>query len=235
MVHTYSTRLKALCFLTLYKMPNNKIKSRYGPKGTAAVKALQMAKDNKKKLRNLQHEKKFINKEEDDLTVSDNGVFKMLNSIAIGDTATTREGRKLLMKKLRTSFRMENNPDVSVNATNIRIIIFKDTMSNGTGLPALTDLLNSQNILSFISVSNIPQYQILFDRMYNISNNGNTPLIIRKINKYKMNIPVWFSDNSDTDNSIQKNALILFMMSDRSPAENPPLVSYKSRIRFIDN
>ena len=200
--------------------------------GSIATKALKIATANKNKLKNLQHELKFIDTDQAaQLVVSDVGIFILLNGVPTGDTNNEREGRKTLLKKLRLNYELIHNPARSTS--NIRMMIIKDTMNNGSGLPVTTDLLNSADISAQITANNIPQYKVMWDKLHELSNAFKPCMVRRKFKKFS--IPVWHNTNTGNDDSIQKNAVFLFLISDVPAGDSPPTIIFRNRIRFIDN
>ncbi len=222
-------------------MPAGKFYRYSKGKGASSIKAttsqkasmaLVIANRNKKKLSSyLQHEKKFIDVNQTIFEIPDTGFVHMLNGVAVGDSFTQREGRNVLIKNLWLRFELILATDRA--SSNIRLMIIKDTMNNGSGLPSLDDILDSVTISSHYDVNNMPQYVKLYDRTWELAD-GNHPCFVRQ-KKITKDIKVSFSNNTADVNSIQKNAIFLVGISDVPTAQNPPEMIYRSRIRFIDN
>ncbi len=197
-----------------------------------AILAYDMAQCNKKKLTSyLQHEKKFIDVNQSIFEINDTGFVHMLNGVAVGDSFTQREGRNTLIKNLWLRFELILATDRA--SSNVRLMIIKDTMNNGSGLPSLDDILDSVTISSHYDVNNMPQYIKLYDRTWEMAD-GNHPCFVRQ-KRITKDIKVSYSNNTADVNSIQKNAIFLVGISDVPTGQNPPEMIYRSRIRFIDN
>jgi len=231
--------LKIWAFLRYYMSMSIKAahKRRFGSRikintSQKAQLALNIANKNTKKLSNsLQGEKKFIDNENAGFVVTDAGTIFLLNGVGVGDTSSTREGRRTLLKHIKFNFELVHDP--LITTSNVRIILLKDSMNNGGGLPAILDILNSDDVSSQYTVNNIPQYTILWDRVFELSNVFK-PCIVRT-KKKKLKINVWHNNNGSGNDSIQKNAIFLLALSDVPVANNPPTMIYRNRFRFIDN
>ncbi len=176
-----------------------------------AILAYDMAQRNKKKLTSyLQHEKKFIDVNQSIFEINDTGFVHMLNGVAVGDSFTQREGRNTLIKNLWLRFELILATDRA--SSNVRLMIIKDTMNNGSGLPSLDDILDSVTISSHYDVNNMPQYIKLYDRIWEMAD-GNHPCFVRQ-KRITKDIKVSYSNNTADVNSIQKNAIFLVGISD---------------------
>lgn len=84
-----------------------------------------------------------------------------------GTGPNERIGRKLTIKKLmiKGMLRNVNSGDAAQAADVVRVIVFQDTQANGT-LPALSNLLDAGNILSFNDLENSGRFRVLKEKKF---------------------------------------------------------------------
>jgi len=87
----------------------------------------------------------------------------LLNGLTPGSTATTRIGRKIVMKSLYLRYSL-SLAATSTGGSPVRIIIFYDKQANAT-LPAITDLLEVSNFNSTNNLSNRDRFVVLCDHV----------------------------------------------------------------------
>jgi len=107
-----------------------------------------------------------------DLTTNNSGkitagtaanVLTLLNGCAQGTTASTRLGRRILMKSLLIRWHFAINTTTAGNDS-IRVLIIYDSQTNGTA-PAATDVLLTDEFGSPMNLSNSRRFKVLIDEL----------------------------------------------------------------------
>lgn len=165
-------------------------------------------------------------------TISSSGTFLLLNGIAQGDAAQTRDGAQARLKSLESSANFTLNA-AATNAT-IRCIIFIDLQTDAT-TPALADVLDNSGLTDPTYASRNLDYRnrflILKDYRFSLSSTG----MQRKNwhNYRKLDLKTVYSGTGATIASIRSQPLYILYVSDS--ASNNPAITAHHRIRFIDN
>lgn len=155
------------------------------------------------------------------------GTFVLLNGLATGDTASTRDGRQVRFKSIQ--HKMILNLNASASATTVRCIFLIDTQPNEAA-PAAADVLQSVGLVAPRNLDYRKRFVILKDQNYRV----NTDMPERTVSWYRnLDMKTVYDDGGDTIASITTNSLYMLMLSDE--AANTPTVTYYTRLRFIDN
>lgn len=165
-------------------------------------------------------------------TPSTSGVVTTLAAIAQGDTDQTRSGNSILAKSLYLQYTMKQH--ASASETFVRMVIFRDLQQISDTAPSIGDILDSTFSSQYwlAPLNNefgVGRFQVLADRRFSFSGNGNECRI------GKLYIPLKFHIryNGSTVSDIQKNGLYMIMVS--SEATNTPTVEHVARLTFVDN
>ncbi|AUM61860.1 Rep [uncultured virus] len=163
------------------------------------------------------------------------GTMVLLNGAGLGDGATEREGRNILVKSIQSKLSVKMDPDAV--STICRLIFFYDRQVNAVA-PAVGDLLDltttgaANGIVALRNLNNRARFDIILDRRFVIAN-GNEPQYF--FNKYmkQMKKAVYNAGVAGTVADINTNALYMCMICDETT--ETPLIYGTIRIRFIDN
>lgn len=115
-------------------------------------------------------ELKFHDVDLDDAVITAAGtVTATINIIAQGVTETQRVGRKCTITNINWRYDITMNDTVTADSTSevVRIILYQDTQCNGAAA-AVTDLLESDNYLSFNNLANKTRFRVLLDRTHDM-------------------------------------------------------------------
>lgn len=185
-------------------------------------------------------EKKTIDVDPTNFTVTSTASSALLNGTAIGTDFTDRIGRKIIMKSLYIRFFLQ--PQDSVTQDNqTRILIVYDRQSNGAA-PIITDVLKSSSPMAQVNLNNRDRFQILWDKCWfmGASNNTATQAVSPSPNGFcgkkfkRLNHEVLYGGTTSAIASIQTGSIYIFALSDRA-ATDGALFSYSTRIRFADS
>lgn len=158
------------------------------------------------------------------------GAITCISDMAQGDTSITREGLQIQPRHLQ--YRLVNTiDDASTTSVVSRIIIFMDTEQHGT-IPTVAQLLESDDVNSFIEHDSRPRFRVLRDITISLSRNGNNQRYITGIIKFGKNFRIDYQGTGTGDASMGKNNLYVYRVS--SDNTNTPTLSFYSRMRFVD-
>lgn len=162
--------------------------------------------------------------------VSNSGVVLSLCHNEDGSGPDDRIGNKITAKSVYLQVRQLQHAS-AVQGSCVRYILFYDTQQVADGVPAVSDVLDSQfsqqYALAPLSAVNGGRFQVIRDVKVNCPNDVGQKYF--KIYK-KLNLNIRFNGASSAD--INKNILYLLIVSDESA--NTPNVSFTSRVRYID-
>lgn len=155
------------------------------------------------------------------------GVVYPLVIVPQGLGASDRTGNSIKVTSLLLRYAIA----AGLSNCHCRVMVFRDNQQIGDTTPALGDVLQFVDIYSPLDAStNVGRFSILYDKTHNLVVGGDsaqTNLI--KVFK-KLNTRVRFNGSALTD--IQKNGLYMAFLSDNA---NNPQLTYRSRVRFVDN
>lgn len=163
--------------------------------------------------------------------VSTTGTLTLLNGLAEGDSATTRDGRQVLFKSIQMYVRGTLNG--SATNTTIRSIIFLDRQPNEAA-PTMAALLATTvagGVDAFRNLDNRKRFVILHDSRMVVSTDF--PEKVHEHYKKMKLVTQYDSGNAGTIADITSNSLYMLQVSDE--ATNTPTQIFNVRLRFIDN
>lgn len=162
------------------------------------------------------------------------GVFTsgvLLNGMAQGDSAQTREGRVILMKKLQLCWSVYL-AGASTGGAPFRIKVVYDKQSNGAA-PAITDILQNDDFHAFNNLFSNPRFVTLYDHITPpISATGEYCQAGKVL--IPMNLQCHYSGTGGTIGSINSGAIYIFCAQQSQIKIGNPALSFQSRIRFTD-
>lgn len=94
------------------------------------------------------------------------GTFTLLNDIAVGDLATSRDGNDINATSIQWRIRVVGDVDLALNGMMLRHIIFWDAQANGAA-PVLADLLDlntvTVGVIAPYNRDNQKRFKIVYD------------------------------------------------------------------------
>lgn len=193
-------------------------------------------------------ETKFLDTSIGDTATTVTGVILnsgTINVIPQGVTESSRVGRKCTL----TSIHIKGKVRLGVTATSseacnlYRIIVYQDKQANGA-TAAVSDILETTDILSFRNLENTGRFVIHYDETKAINanagaGNGTTNTFSETMHFFrfnkKCNIPLEFDNSASTGaiGTIRSNNLgMLILCQDAAVA---PVCQFEVRVRFSDN
>lgn len=160
------------------------------------------------------------------------GIITQLTNIAQGDTKSTRDGDQVKLTQIYVNGIIQKH--ASATATSVRILLVMDKQTNGA-IYTLADLLEdtsaSDNIVSANNLDNKFRFKVLYDKVFNVSNSGESR---RKYKIFKkLPIKIRYDGNAGDITDITSWSLSLVAIADE--ATNTPGHTFFARLRFVDN
>lgn len=164
-----------------------------------------------------------------------------LCTIAQGDGESERDGKKVTLKTLLVTVILRTADNVGVENA-IRLLVVKDTQSNGAQLtpsyvlespPQTIDTLSTHRNLQYTT-----RFNVLYDKIhylkttpfYSTQVSGSSPIKVIKLAFDLNNTVVNYTDTSASISNIMDNSYHLMAVADRNATVT---MSYSSRVRFI--
>lgn len=167
----------------------------------------------------------------------------LLNGLSQGTDATTRIGRKVLMKSLlvrvtvsMTTLAAGTQPAGAIGGQ-VRFLCIYDSQSNGAA-PIASDILSqvtTDTVVSPMNLNNRERFKILFDKYVTIDPQGPQSATLKCYKKF--NLPIIFNGgNAGTIADIQTGSIYILAAAtcQATAAFNCETNGY-SRIRFLDD
>lgn len=157
----------------------------------------------------------------------------LLNGIANGTDASTRIGRKAIMKTilLRVNFSMAAT---STRGGAFRILVVYDKQTNAAA-PAITDILVTDNFNSANNLSNRDRFVTIFDQITDPVDAGgpcsNGVVLYKKINLETL----WNAGTTAAVGSIASGAIYMFIAQTGGILVANPSLVVNARVRYTDN
>ncbi len=155
-----------------------------------------------------------------------------LTNLIQGDGNTTRDGNQIKVTHIQLKYFFTMNAS-AVN-TCCRILLVLDKQTNAaiyTANQLLKDVSVNDNVNSPFEENHRRRFTILYDRVHDLSDNGNQIGRGRKF--IKLNIPVRYSANAGNIGDLPERSVSLVHMSTEST--NTPLLNAFVRLLFVDN
>lgn len=213
---------------------NNKNKKGRRPRKYAKPMRYKVADMAYKAFRGFQYIKGLVNSEtffivnSASSTPDTSGSVIHLSPVSIGDGQSARTGNSILAKNLFG--RIVFNQNVTAVTTRIRFLILRDTQQIGDTSPAVTDVLNSADVLSPLNATLYPgRFNILYDQLI-LLDDTLRQTCSRKI-YIKLNNHIKYNGSATSD--IAKNGLYMLMIS--TQGTNTPTVDYNLKLSYHDN
>lgn len=157
----------------------------------------------------------------------------LLNGVVQGSDATTRIGRKIIMRSMLIRMKQRLQATTTGGCA-IRVLCVYDKQANATA-PAITDILLADDFNAPNNLNNRDRFVTLFDKVLEpLSVAGNVESGIVQYNP--INLETMFnSGNAGTVGDITSGSVYLFAAQSGQALVAAPTVIFRSRIRFVDN
>jgi len=160
-------------------------------------------------------------------------VVTLLNGVAQGTTASTRLGRRIVMRSLLLKYQVSLVPTSAGNSP-IRVLVVYDAQANATA-PAATDVLLTNEITSPMNLSNSRRFKTLCDEVIPCIGTAG-PQACLWTRYIKMNLNTEFNTGSaGTVGDIQSGSVYMLTLQNGQIITASPTANMYSRIRFSDN
>lgn len=157
------------------------------------------------------------------------GDISSLNLIAQGDGDSGRTGNSIFVRGLSIQGNMSRNsagtyPDGQV----VKLMVVMDTQQVGDTSPAITDIIESNGVNSFLNSDTVGRFQVLYNKRITLDTQH--PNVLIKFNK-SMRHHIRFNGSGASD--VQKGGLYVLALSNEST--NAPTVGLQCRLTYHDN
>jgi len=167
--------------------------------------------------------------------IDDNGTVFRLCTVPVGDQETERIGDSI--KTMRVSGRLFITQNESAQKTALRCILFRGKQERGEdyavsgGDNYILSTTATQTYLAPKSENKKYASKILYDKLYHMSNNGNSSLILNW--NFKLFGHVQYTSSDDTGETIEDGGLYLLVISNETT--NTPSFNAELRFTYTDN
>lgn len=160
-----------------------------------------------------------------------------LSLIPQGDTESTRDGRKAVIKSIQLRGNLIYAPGAGATAaTTVYLYIILDTQCNGAAA-AVTDVFTSSAMgTNFINLANSGRFRIIKKLSYTFNPSAGATTAyndeIRKVEYFKRcNIPMQWSSTTGAITEIRSNNI--FLMAGSTNSDDAVTASLNARLRFV--
>ncbi len=188
-------------------------------------------------------ELKFFDSTNTNATIGTTGAITgSINLVPQGIAENQRIGRKIQIRSIACRWWynlpvQQDQADIPSGDT-LRIIVFLDRQANGANA-AVTDILETAQIESYINLANKNRFQIIMDRKYTLNrqvavtdgtNQSTTPLFQFNDQWYKkLNIPVEFNSTAGAITEVRSNNFAMLYISQNGKVG---VGTQRTRIRY---
>lgn len=160
-------------------------------------------------------------------------VAQLLNGLAPGSTASTRIGRKVIMRSLLFKYRYSLQP-TTTQGGKVRIMLVYDKQANAAA-PVATDILLSTNFTSQNNLSNRDRFVVLCDHISEpISVNGNWTGTGEVYKRFSLET-MFNAGTAGTIGDITSGSVYLVYGTTSTFGVAAPSIDWDSRVRYVDN
>lgn len=169
---------------------------------------------------------------------STTGSATLLNGCFQGTTASTRIGRKLMIR--RVDLVLQPSPSATTGLEHAAILLVVDRQPNG-GTFNSTDLLTFASSLALPNPNEFERFSVVarWDTVFNGNSVGaqgpatQNPIVLEQI---PVSVPTFFNaGNAGTIGDIQTNALFLYAIGNQAAGATNPVIAGYCRIWFTDS
>lgn len=155
----------------------------------------------------------------------------LLNGVATGDDGVSRDGRKVLFKKILVKA-LHKVANTSNGTSMFRFVIVYDKQANGAA-PAITDVFTEDYFLTTNNLGNVDRFVILKDWITKpMTVDG--PEATAETKSKSTQMETLYSGTTNAITSISSGAIWLFCCSAGTETTAAPTTQMRIRLRFID-
>ena len=115
----------------------------------------------------------------------------LLNGMAPGTSASTRIGRRILMKSINLRFVLSREDQTSATQQWARFMVVYDRQTNAAA-PATTDIIDAATVQAQRNMSNVLRFYMLYDQVFTFDGSGGRAA--EYFQKYiRINLPVSYN------------------------------------------
>lgn len=188
----------------------------------------------RKRRRQLDTELKFTDQTIDQTTVPTTGTIVNSGSIltiAEGNTSSTRDGRRITIKKVQYRLDLKwTGATVGDSEEIVRIIVYQDKQTNGATATAAL-LLQAVDFNSFRNIDNAARFRFLSDKTYMVGDDSAIPLTLHCEEYIDCNIPVNYSSTTGAITEMTSNNIGILYISKHGDVD---VEDSRLRVRFVD-
>jgi len=159
------------------------------------------------------------------------GQLQLMNGISQGTSATTRIGRRVMIKSIYLRYWCTTASNTT-GSTPIRLMIVFDKQSN-TVAPTAAEVLVADSIVSPNNLSNSRRFVTLMDKMLQLDTAGPNSANLEFYKKCNLEVQ-YNTVNGGAIGDIQTGSLYLFVWSNGTLGTASPTGNVYTRIRFED-
>ncbi len=197
----------------------------YGSYLDTASKALTVAYA-VKRLINVERKVNDVNGSD---SVTDAGIITLLNGIAQGDTAVTRDGSSAKMLRVSIYGNLILHPSATSSIIRLMLIQKKDNDSSTVTLANV--LTGTPNVNSHYDKDEIHKFNVLYDKRHQLAL-GALDAKVYMINA-TLDMKVRYDGATAAVTDLTKNGLYLIALG--TEATNDPTHIFQSRVTYVDN
>ncbi len=189
---------------------------------------------NKRQLKNIARaiEYKFFDKDHAASSMDTTGETDVINAMVLGDNVNTREGNKILMKRITVRGLILNINGTPVD-TIVRLVIFRAKNQNNANQ---TILLLTQdgpgNINTMMRHEHYKRFQVLADKTFALDTTAHS--IIPFYFTHKCNVVCQYSANTGATTDIEDGAYYVGFWGSNAASANTPTITFSSRCSYLD-
>jgi len=155
----------------------------------------------------------------------------LLNGLQQGTTATTRLGRRIVMKSVYLFGQCQLAP-TSTGSVTVRVVVVYDKQANATA-PTAADLWGADGINNMNNLSNSRRFVTIIEDIRNLGTAGPQATFYQKYKK--LNLPVEFNAGSaGTIGDIQTGSLYAFVVTTNALGVASLTTAVQVRVRYSD-
>ena len=150
-----------------------------------------------------------------------------LTGIAVGDTASTRDGNEIRVKSINLRYLVEANA-AAVNS-HVRVVLVRMKQTIADTAPDWNDIFEEDSVVSQKDHRLAQRFTILYDRTHSLSGSKGPTCFSYKWYK-SCDLKVKFNDGTSSDYEAGQ----IFLFACGSEATNQPAMIFTTRMSYVD-
>lgn len=162
-------------------------------------------------------------------SMTSGGTVDCLSLMAQGSTASGRNGQQVKFLSVNGKYQITRSTSATSDSSTVRVMVFRYN-NNAGSLPAVTDILESANPLSFNDIDESANFTVVHDRMY-ILDDQNPSRIVKFFRKVQSRAK-YDGTAANISGTVSGQYFILYVSDE---ATYYPSLTYQTRLRYVDN